>query len=396
MARPRHGEPRVFLVVPYKTDAAVEHTPWGTIGLIVANVAVVLVLGFPVSAYDSFWGPVEEPFVNSLVLDFGSFNPLTWITCSFVHVGWFHLVGNMVFLWIFGLIVEGLVGWRRFLPIYFGIAAVASGIVQIVMLGAEGGWAAGSSDAIFGLMAIAALWAPRNHTNVFYWIFLIVGTGEIRVLSLCYIYLALNVLLAAIAGFSISSATIHLLGALAGLGIGYAMLRWNKVDCGGWDYLSLRTGRPTRIAWREPAEGPASPVAPRDPRVAALVRVRDALGEDDGTAADAAYEAGQASAPGWLLRRSEFLKLIAALRSPDQAERSLARMEEFIQAYPEGSEAVRLALIQRLLHAKRPARALEHLAALEAESLTDTQRAAKAHLEAEAVEAGGRSGLELE
>ena len=261
----------MLIVVPYKTDAAVEHTPWGTIGLILANVAVVLLLGFPQPVYESFWGPpVEEPFVNSLVLEFGSFHPLTWITCSFVHLDWIHLVVNMIFLWIFGLIVEGLIGWRRFLPIYLGIAAVASGIVQILMLGAEGGGGAGSSDAIFGLMAIALLWAPRNHTNVFYWIFLIVGFGEITVLTLCYFWIGLNVLYAAVVGFAIGTATIHLLGLLIGSGVGYAMLRWNKVDCGGWDYLSLRAGRPARIVDGGAVQGPATPDAPLVPRVMSI------------------------------------------------------------------------------------------------------------------------------
>ncbi|MHC4816474.1 MAG: rhomboid family intramembrane serine protease [Planctomycetota bacterium] len=386
----------MLIVVPYKTDAAVEHRPWGTIGLLVANVAVVLFLGFPEPVYESFWGPVEEPFVNSLVLELGSFNPLTWITCSFVHGGWIHLVVNMIFLWIFGLIVEGLIGWRRFLPIYLGIAAVASGILQIVMLGAEGGWVAGSSDAIFGLMAIAALWAPRNHTTVWFWIITIVSTGEITVLTLCYFWLGLNLLFAALTGFALSSYTIHLLGALIGLVVGYFMLRWNQVDCGGWDFLSLRAGRPVPLMGDRAAESPATPEAPRDPRVAALVRVRDALAANDGAAANAAFGAGQAAAPGWLLPRSDLLKLIAALRTPDQAERARARMEEFLQAYPERSEAVRLALIQSLLQANRPARAREHLAALEAGNLNDAQRAAKAQLEAQARETQGRAGLELE
>lgn len=254
-----------MFVIPYKTDATVEHGPWGTIGLILANFAVAVFLGFPEPVDESFWGPpAEQPFVNSLVLEFGAFRPLQWITNDFVHGGWIHLVFNMIFLWIFGLIVEGLIGWRRFLPIYLGIAVVVSGTVQILMLGAEAGWAAGSSDAIFGLMAIALLWAPRNHTKVAFWIITVAGIGEITVLTLCCFWIGLNLLGATIVGLEIGTATVHVLGALVGLGVGYAMLRWNKVDCGGWDFLSWRAGRAAWIASGGTVEGPArGPLVPR-------------------------------------------------------------------------------------------------------------------------------------
>jgi membrane associated rhomboid family serine protease len=257
-----------LFVIPYKTDAAVEHRPWGTIGLILANFAVAIFLGFPQPVYKlpdpvfaMLWEPPEEPFVNSLALEFGELHPHQWITNTFVHGDWFHLIVNMIFLWIFGLIVEGLVGWRRYLPVYLGIGVVASAIVQVIMLGAERNWAAGSSDAIFGLMTIALLWAPRNHTKVAFWIITIAGIGEITVLALCCFWIAVNVLYATIAGFELGTATIHLLGAALGLAAGYAMLRWNKVDCAGWDYLSLRAGRRARIV----SGGTVSAIAP-DPR----------------------------------------------------------------------------------------------------------------------------------
>jgi hypothetical protein len=67
-------------------------------------------------------------------------------------------------------------------------------------------------------------------------------------------------------------------------------------------------------------------------------------------------------------------------------------MEEYLHAYPEGP--VRVTLIRLLLRAKRPQRALDHLAALDPS--TDTQREAKSALEAEARAALGSSGLELE
>ncbi len=48
-------------------------------------------------------------------------HPVQWVTNNFLHGRIFHLVGNMIFLWGFGLVVEGKLGWWRFLLVYMGI-----------------------------------------------------------------------------------------------------------------------------------------------------------------------------------------------------------------------------------------------------------------------------------
>ena len=66
----------------------------------------------------------EEDFaflVNQLMLQYGTFKPWQWITSNFMHAGFMHLLGNMFCLWGFGLVVEGKIGWWRFLLVYLGI-----------------------------------------------------------------------------------------------------------------------------------------------------------------------------------------------------------------------------------------------------------------------------------
>ena len=53
-----------------------------------------------------------------LTLEFGKFRPWQWLTANYMHADIFHLLGNMFVLWGFGLVVEGKVGWWRFLLIY--------------------------------------------------------------------------------------------------------------------------------------------------------------------------------------------------------------------------------------------------------------------------------------
>ena len=45
-------------------------------------------------------------------------HPLQWLTNIFLHAGFFHLVGNMIFLWTFGFVVEGKLGWLPFTALY--------------------------------------------------------------------------------------------------------------------------------------------------------------------------------------------------------------------------------------------------------------------------------------
>ena len=151
-----------MLLVPLNTDAPIYHFPWATIGLIVVN---VLMFGLTLSLASA--DSIET--IEFLILEFDTINPLQWMTNNFMHSGPFHLIGNMFFLWGFGLIVEGKLGWKRFLLIYLAIGIVYGAIVQttMFMLSGESG-ALGASAAIYGLMGIAVIWAPKTISTVFF------------------------------------------------------------------------------------------------------------------------------------------------------------------------------------------------------------------------------------
>ena len=70
---------------------------------------------------------------------------LTPLTSMFLHGGWFHILGNMWFLWVFGDNVEDAMGWQRFILFYLlcGLAAAAAQMVSnpdsmAPMVGASG------------------------------------------------------------------------------------------------------------------------------------------------------------------------------------------------------------------------------------------------------------------
>src|SRR5947209_1774657 len=144
-----------MIAIPYRTDAPVYHFPHVTVGLIAVNTLAYL-MSRDASA---------ETLIKYVLLYGDGLHPLQWVTSNFIHGGLMHLLGNMIFLWTFGLIVEGKVGPLPFLGIYLGIGFVECGLEQVLMRNSLGA-SFGASSILFGLLAMALVWAPRNEVGV--------------------------------------------------------------------------------------------------------------------------------------------------------------------------------------------------------------------------------------
>ena len=100
------------------------------------------------------------------------------VTSMFMHGGWMHIIGNMVFLWVFGDNVEDVMGPVRFAAFYVlcGLAAAAAQIATdtdstVPMVGASG--------AIGGVMGAYAIMFPRARVHML--IFLVIYVTTISV-----------------------------------------------------------------------------------------------------------------------------------------------------------------------------------------------------------------------
>jgi membrane associated rhomboid family serine protease len=88
-------------IFPYNRDNSVEDTPWVVVSLIVINSALLVLTWFA--------RPTETLFMK---YGFTPTHPQvsTAITSMFLHAGFWHLFGNMWFLWMFGNQVEKILG----------------------------------------------------------------------------------------------------------------------------------------------------------------------------------------------------------------------------------------------------------------------------------------------
>lgn len=92
-------------------------------------------------------------------------NAVTIFSAMFMHGGWLHLFGNMLFLWIFGDNVEDRFGHLKFL-IFYLLAGIAATFAQFAVSPGSGVPNVGASGAIAGVLGAYILMFPQSRVNV--------------------------------------------------------------------------------------------------------------------------------------------------------------------------------------------------------------------------------------
>jgi membrane associated rhomboid family serine protease len=146
---------------PIGDDNSQERTvPVVTFVLIALNVLVFLV---ELSGGDQFidrWAFVPSRFSQD-----PAGNVITIFSSMFMHGGWFHLLGNMLFLWIFGDNVEDRFGHAKFL-IFYLLAGIAATFAQYAVSTQSPVPNVGASGAIAGVLGAYILMFPQSRVNV--------------------------------------------------------------------------------------------------------------------------------------------------------------------------------------------------------------------------------------
>jgi len=212
-------------LVPLRDDEPSRRTPVVTMALMVANAAVFAVMLLWVGVEG--WRNVFETF--GVVPERVAKGEQTWslLTHMFLHVGLFHLLGNMLFLWIFGDNVEDRFGRLRFLGFYLG-CGVAAALVDSIARAGSVAPAVGASGAVSGVMGAYFLFYPRASVQT-----LVFGTlTEIPAAVYIGIWIALQVLFAVLySGLDVEGGVAwfaHIGGFAAGLAWAWVWERRRK------------------------------------------------------------------------------------------------------------------------------------------------------------------------
>jgi membrane associated rhomboid family serine protease len=157
------------------------HVPWATLGLMFANV-LAAAFTFPFALQD--WpagmatpGGWPEEYFNGfdalvVMLGFRPAAPALWSAgvAMFLHAGWLHLLGNLLYLWIYGPNVENRLGRVGFLLLYFTAGLLGSVLYALTSLGSEIPMI-GASGAIAGLLGAYLVFFPFHAIRMWFGFF---------------------------------------------------------------------------------------------------------------------------------------------------------------------------------------------------------------------------------
>ena len=273
--------------------------------------------------------------------------------CMFLHAGWLHLLGNMLYLWIFGDNVEARLG-----PVAYVAAYLASGVVATLSFAVMNADSmiplVGASGAISGVLGFYLLWYPHNQIRVLVFFF-IITLVHIRALWVLGFYVVVDNLLPLLAtqgqGGGVAYGA-HLGGFLAGLAGAFLFNRVKGAPAG----TSFGVPRPQR--W-SPKQGGTPQAPPERPAVTFDAAIRDGRMEDAAHAfARMAREGGERPDPDGVFKLARWLYENSFIQD------AAAVFRYYIRNYPHGDDLDRVHLGLGILLSRRlsqPVAAREHL-----------------------------------
>ena len=375
------------MLLPLRTNIQCRRTPYANYGLILANVVIYLV-SYQVHA-EPITGTIEvlRPWAQQFELV--PEQPELWqfVTYAFLHGGLMHIIGNMLFLYIFGNNVNDKLGHIAYISFYLG-GAVFSGVGHSLLNSAP---ALGASGAVAAVTGAYLVLFPQSLITVLYW-FIFIGTIEIPAIYFIGIKLILvdNVISrytphvaydAHLAGYAFGIiATLGFLavGLLGGSNFDlWAMIkRWNRrrqyreAVASGYDPFTGRSGvKKVKAQEVKTAAGQRE-----DPKITEL---REQIGQRMrerrlGQAADLYVELMKLDRQQ-VLPRQQLLDVANQLAGDKRHAEAAAAYEQFLEHYGNYEYVGEVELMVGLLYSRyldKPRAALKHLRAA-GEKLSD-------------------------
>ena len=206
-------------MIPIKVTQPSYSRPVVTILLIVANILIFL---HEVSLDDYSL----NHFMALYSLRPAHFHLANVFTSMFLHANWFHVLGNMLFLWVFGDNVEDILGHAKYLLFYL-LCGCAAGMAQVLVDPFSRVPMVGASGAIAGVMGAYLVKFPRSKVVILTW-FILIFTFDLPAWVMLVYWFALQLFggfgsiteasqggtafFAHVGGFVAGIALVHLLG----------------------------------------------------------------------------------------------------------------------------------------------------------------------------------------
>jgi membrane associated rhomboid family serine protease len=148
---------------------------------------------------------------------------LTLVTATFLHAGWVHLAGNMLYLLVFGPAVQARLGWLRFVALYL-LAGAAGSIAFALSSPGSSSPLVGASGAIAGILGAHLILDPSSRITTLVPILIVFEVASLPAAFVILFWFALQVAstVAPVAGPS-AAVQVAWLAHIAGFATGFAL-----------------------------------------------------------------------------------------------------------------------------------------------------------------------------
>lgn len=204
-----------MIVIPIGTDNPLKRRPLVNYAIIAINIVIFIM---PVQTTAD-----QSPYDNTDSYILSARRPILhqFITYAFLHASLAHIIGNMLFLYVFGNSVNDKLGNLGYALLYLG-GAVFSGIGHVLTSSSP---VLGASGAVATVTGAYMVLFPKTHVFIFYWLYFFIDTFAVSALYfILFQIIWSNIISPLIGGPSNIAFTAHLAGYLYGIAIPMSML----------------------------------------------------------------------------------------------------------------------------------------------------------------------------
>lgn len=170
---------------------------------------------------DGFWANLKAlgrspPLTSRLMYYPDHWNPWRSITSALAHGSWSHLAGNMLFFYLFGSMVEAILGPLAYLGLLAALALGTDVFYSLLSIGRHAPPTLGLSGVIYGVMSLFAWFLPEARIRTLYWFLMRGGVMLIPAWLMVGWYVAGDLYAQLTGGSRGINLVAHLSGALLG------------------------------------------------------------------------------------------------------------------------------------------------------------------------------------
>ncbi len=295
-----------------------------------------------------------------------------FFTYQFLHGDLWHIVGNMLFLWVFGNSVNSKMGNVAYLMFYLAAGVFAA----IGFVATSNNPVLGASGAIAGVTTAYLVLFPHSQVTMFYWLWLYIGSMHIKALMVIVVKIILwdNILAPRLfsGGMDMVAYEAHLAGYLFGFTLCMVLLLIRALPRDQYDILALAKRYNQRRQFRGMMADPQAPGQAQHSRVARHVfagrpvampvvdertmrlrqEISNAISRSDYPTAVQAYESLMVHDGAQVLPRRNMLEIANQLKLMGRFPQAAGAYEKFLKSYPTDPEAPSARLMLGILYTR--------------------------------------------